>query len=107
MRNGLLRSVAFLLSISILAVQPAPAQDSGLLGFSQTSSARQRELEQKFDTNLKRENLRDWMKRLSARPHHVGSAYGKQNAEFIASLFRSWGYETEIERFDALFPTPK
>src|SRR5947208_1703479 len=47
------------------------------------------------------------MKRLSARPHHLGSPYGKENAEFIASLFRSWGFETEIERFDVLFPTPK
>jgi N-acetylated-alpha-linked acidic dipeptidase len=44
---------------------------------------------------------------MTARPHHVGSPYGKENAEFIASLFRSWGYETAIERFDVLFPTPK
>jgi N-acetylated-alpha-linked acidic dipeptidase len=47
------------------------------------------------------------MKRLSARPHHVGSPYGKENAELMASLFKSWGYETTIERFDVLFPTPK
>src|SRR5437773_2291228 len=47
------------------------------------------------------------MKRQSARPHHLGSPYGKENAEFIASLYHSWGYETEIERFDVLFPTPK
>jgi N-acetylated-alpha-linked acidic dipeptidase len=44
---------------------------------------------------------------LSARPHHVGSEYGRQNAEFMAGLFRSWGYEVEIERFDVLFPTPR
>src|SRR5262245_4920311 len=25
----------------------------------------------------------------------------------IASLFRSWGFDTAIERFDVLFPTPK
>src|SRR5438045_7868916 len=47
------------------------------------------------------------MKRLAARPHHVGSAFDKENAEFIAAQFRSWGYETEIEKFDVLFPTPK
>lgn len=47
------------------------------------------------------------MKRLSARPHHLGSAYGKANAEFIAAQFKSWGFATEIERFDVLFPTPK
>src|SRR4029453_10030566 len=45
--------------------------------------------------------------RLSARPHHIGSPYGKENAEFIASQFRSWGFDTQIEEFSVLFPTPK
>ncbi len=26
---------------------------------------------------------------------------------FIASLFKSWGYDTNIEEFGVLFPTPK
>src|SRR5512145_1914821 len=43
----------------------------------------QSNLEMQFDSHLKRENLRDWMKRLTVRPHHTGSAYGKANAEFI------------------------
>ena len=47
------------------------------------------------------------MKRLSARPHHLGSPYGKENADFIASQFRSWGYDTKLEEFQVLFPTPK
>src|SRR5207248_8948395 len=40
-------------------------------------------------------------------PHHLGSAYDKENAEFIASLFKSWGYDTNIEEFSVLFPNPK
>ncbi|MBA2494769.1 MAG: M28 family peptidase, partial [Acidobacteria bacterium] len=68
---------------------------------------KQKTLEAKFDASLKKENLREWMKRLSARPHHVGSPYDKENAKFIASLFKSWGYDTNIEQFDVLFPTPK
>ncbi len=32
---------------------------------------------------------------------------GKENAEFMAGLFRSWGYDTQIEEFQVLFPTPK
>ena len=47
------------------------------------------------------------MKRLTARPHHLGSPYGGRTPEFIAALFRSWGYDTRIEEFDVLFPTPK
>jgi len=72
-----------------------------------TDPAKELALESQFDAALNRDNMRAWMKRLSARPHHVGSPYGKDNAEYIASLFRSWGYDTQIERFDVLFPTPK
>src|SRR6185369_12356646 len=35
------------------------------------------------------------------------SAYDHDNALFIESLFKSWGYDTHIEQFDVLFPTPK
>src|SRR6185436_2012151 len=52
-------------------------------------------------------NIRTYMQRLSARPHHVGSAYGKDNAEWMLARFREWGWDAEIERFDVLFPTPK
>ncbi|MDP2058809.1 MAG: M28 family metallopeptidase [Flavobacteriaceae bacterium] len=47
------------------------------------------------------------MKKLSAHPHHVGSPYDKENAEYMAGLFRSWGYETTIDIYHVLFPTPK
>jgi N-acetylated-alpha-linked acidic dipeptidase len=63
-------------------------------------------LESTFDAALSADSLRAWMKVLSARPHHVGSPYGKHNAEFIAGKFRSWGLDTEIEEFQVLFPTP-
>jgi N-acetylated-alpha-linked acidic dipeptidase len=98
------------LSLILLAsffTQTTAAQNKSLLGFTQTSSAGQKELERRFDSILRRENLRDWMKRLSARPHALGSAYGRQNADFMLALFKSWGYDAELERFDVLFPTPK
>jgi N-acetylated-alpha-linked acidic dipeptidase len=98
----------FLICFSSLAFpQPRGEKEKSLLGFSETASAGQRHLESQFDSSLRREDLRNWLKRLSARPHHIGSARGKENAEFIASLFRSWGYKTAIEEFDVLFPTPK
>ena len=52
-------------------------------------------------------NIGDYMKRMSARPHHVGSAYDKDNAEWILSKFKEWGWDANIETFDVLFPTPK
>jgi N-acetylated-alpha-linked acidic dipeptidase len=48
-----------------------------------------------------------YMKRLTARPHHVGSAYDKDNAEWMLARFKEWGFDAHIETFDVLFPTPK
>ena len=81
--------------------------ESPLLGFSPEASAAQRALESRFDAALQAENLRAWHKRLAARPHPVGSPYGRENAEFLLGLFRSWGYDARIEQFDVLFPTPR
>ena len=52
-------------------------------------------------------NIRAYMERLSAEPHHVGSPYDKANAEWILSKFKEWGWDASIEQFDVLFPTPK
>jgi N-acetylated-alpha-linked acidic dipeptidase len=95
------------LSVSLATAQTQSGTEQPLFGFDRDGSARERSLEQQFDSFIKKDDLRDWMKRLSARPHHLGSAYDKENAEFMADLFRSWGYDTSIERFDVLFPTPK
>jgi N-acetylated-alpha-linked acidic dipeptidase len=48
-----------------------------------------------------------YMERLSARPHHVGAPYTRDNAEWILTKFREWGWEARIETYDVLFPTPK
>lgn len=93
--------------LSSIATQTMPTGDRPLLGFDRASTATERALEARFDAALRAEDLRAWLKRLSARPHHIGSPYGKENAEFIASQFRAWGFDTRIEEFSVLFPTPK
>ena len=52
-------------------------------------------------------NLEEYVRIMSARPHHLGSAYGKENAEWILARFREWGWDAQIENYDVLFPTPK
>ncbi|HEX7181804.1 MAG TPA: M28 family peptidase, partial [Thermoanaerobaculia bacterium] len=105
------RRILSVLALILLISSPAAPQTAGkaepMLGFTEAGAARQRELEKRFDAVLKADNLREWMKRMSSRPHHVGSPHGKDNAEFMASLFRSWGYDVKIEEFHVLFPTPK
>lgn len=98
--------LSVLLTCSITA-QSMMTSDKPISGFTGESSTRQKSLEKRFDASLKRENLREWLKRMSARPHHVGSPYDKDNAEYMLALFKSWGYDAQIEEFDVLFPTPK
>jgi N-acetylated-alpha-linked acidic dipeptidase len=96
-------TLALLLCCTLLPAQtPRP-----LSGFLPDSAQRELALEAKFDQALNRQNFQQWMKRMSAKPHHVGSPGSKETAEFIAAQFKSWGYETTIETVYPLFPTPR
>jgi N-acetylated-alpha-linked acidic dipeptidase len=77
------------------------------VGYSPRTSQAERDWEIKFRAIPDPANLRAYMQRLSARPHHVGSAYDKDNAEWILAHFKEWGLDAHIEQFDVLFPTPK
>ena len=78
-----------------------------LAGYSAAASATERDWETKFRALPSPDNQREYMRRLTAHPHHVGSPYDKENAESILSQFKSWGLDAEIETFYVLFPTPK
>lgn len=91
----------------VAALGTAHAQTKNITGFTRENAETQLKLEQKFDAQIKAENLDAWLKKMTLRPHHVGSAYGKANAEFMRDLLRSWGWEAEIESYQILFPTPK
>jgi N-acetylated-alpha-linked acidic dipeptidase len=83
------------------------ADEQTLYGYSAESSRVERQWEEKLRAIPKPENLRAYMQRLSARPHHVGSAYDKDNAEWMLAKFKEFGLDAHIEQFDVLFPTPK
>jgi N-acetylated-alpha-linked acidic dipeptidase len=70
---------------------------------SQTSSS----WDDKFRALPQPANIKSYMQRLAARPHHVGSPYAKENAEWMLAQFKAWGWDASIEQFDVLFPTPK
>lgn len=78
-----------------------------LMGFTEANAAKQLEWEKTFDAQLTPSNLDTWMKYLTSHPHHVGSPQDKLNADYLAALFKSWGYQTEIATYSVLFPTPK
>jgi N-acetylated-alpha-linked acidic dipeptidase len=99
--------MALLLLGVLLFLAAGPEEGQPLEGFSAASSRSERDWENKFRAIPSQQNLRDYMQRLSARPHHVGSPYDKDNAEWILAKFKEWGLDAHIENFDVLFPTPK
>ena len=95
----------------VLSAQPESekkiTENSHLLGYSSQTSQPENDWEKKFRDGIVPDNIRENMRRLSARPHHVGSPYDKDNAEWILSKFKEYGFDAHIESFSVLFPTPK
>jgi N-acetylated-alpha-linked acidic dipeptidase len=100
---------AALLLICALSASPLTlaADEPSFVGYAPRSSQTERDWENKFRDIPDPANLREYMKRMSARPHHVGSPYDKDNAEWILARFKEWGLDAHIETFNVLFPTPK
>ena len=94
-----------ILSMDAFAVHPSPIES--LRGYTSAHSAAEVQWEQKFRAIPDTGRLRENMRRLSARPHHVGSPYDKDNAEWLLAQLKSFGLDAKIEQFEALFPTPK
>jgi len=96
-----------LTAAALLGSTPRQSSDGTLLGFTAEGSRAQRELERRFDERLMAENLRERLRHLTRHPNHIGSPGGKENAEWIAEQFRGWGFDTRIEEYRVLFPTPR
>jgi len=101
-------SPSLLIAGAVVALVPLrSAPDAApLRGFTAASSRIEREWEGKFSAIPDPAKIRANMKLMAARPHHVGSPYDKQNAEWILAQYKSYGWDAHIETFDVLFPTP-
>jgi N-acetylated-alpha-linked acidic dipeptidase len=106
-RSALIASLIFAVLSFLPLGRNLIAQEPPLSGFSAASSQTERQWEEKFRAIPRPENLRAYMERLSARPHHVGSPYDKDNAEWLLAKFKEFGLDAHIENFDVLFPTPR
>ncbi len=97
----------FSLALMFAAVQAAAEDAKSVYGFTPPRAAEQLDRETAYAKSLSASGPLEWMQHMTVRPHHLGSPQAKANAEYIAELFKSWGYETEIETYYVLFPTPK
>jgi len=105
--NGIVNSI--LVALFLVMIMPTIAADDirPISGFSRQASIDQHQLETRLDEKIKAEELDEWLKHMSAKPHHAGSAASKETAEYIAQLMSSWGYQVKIEEFEVLLPTPR
>jgi len=103
MRNAVIYLLALCLGMPAFSADPVGT----LRGYSNDSAKTERDWETKFRAIPDPVNLRAYMERLSARPHHVGSPYDKDNAEWLLAKLKGFGLDAQIETFDVLFPTPK
>src|SRR5271154_6395681 len=106
-RRNVGRAVAALLIITLTNTLTAQQAGSPLAGFTAQSEPGEANWEQRFKALPDPQRMRANMERLSAHPHHVGSPYDKENAEWILAQYKQWGWDAHIEEFQVLFPTPK
>ena len=104
----------FFLTVFIVGCDPSSNTQkkdidlSGISSYEYTlDKTTQKLLEQQVDDVLNPKNLDKWMKHMSSKPHHGGSPWSKQNAEYATNLFESWGFEAYIDTFRVLLPYPK
>ena len=100
-------SLVFPPSLAFAQQSGETAHAASLDGYSRSASDAEKSWEEKFRALPQPDTIRENMRRLSARPHHVGSPYDKDNAEWMLSKFKEWGFDAQIENFYVLFPTPK
>src|ERR1039457_535148 len=84
----------------LLGAALAPAADAPVLrGYSPESARAEHDWEVMFRAIPSPQNLHDYLQRLSARPHHVGSPSAKANSEGVLAKFEGWGRAPHIETF--------
>ncbi len=92
---------------ALVVAQIVSAQNKSISGFSASAAAAQLQTESKFDQLLSSKHIGETLKELSAKPHELGSANGKAEAENILAKFKSFGFDAHIETYQVLFPRPK
>src|SRR4029078_923409 len=101
-----LRIIALIACVAGVPVTAGSQQTSGIRVSTGAHAVEERQREKALQALPSPENLREYMKTISAEPHHAGSAGSRKVAEYILGKFKSWGLNAVIEPFEALMPFP-
>jgi N-acetylated-alpha-linked acidic dipeptidase len=88
---------------------PAPAGNDGnarIRGFSAAGSAAEAALERDFKAMPSAKAAEADFDKMTARPHHIGSPYEIELADYIAGRFQQFGLEAAKYEYSVLLPWP-
>lgn len=99
----------FTFFISAMLYGAVSAQSDSVIipGYNAAESAAELKIENLYKKNLAASSIGETIKYFSSTPHHLGSAGSKEFAGQIAARLQSYGFDTRIETFKVLFPTPQ
>src|SRR5688572_605005 len=100
------RIIGFVVLCLLIPPAAHSQQAPGLRGFTNAAAAAQLDRERRFQAVPAPDNLRDYMRAISAEPHHAGAPGSRKVAEYILDKFKSWGLNAAIEEAEALMPFP-
>lgn len=95
---------AITLAALLLIFSLSLTAQKAITGFK--NAEKQLKIEADFDAQLNAKRVGQNIKLLSSIPHHVGSVGGKMVASEIAKVFTDNGWDTKIETYQLMFPTP-
>ena len=99
--------IVALLTLSLSGLGQLNAQEpSSLTGFTPGASLRQLEIEQRLQSSISPERIREHLKWLASRPHLPGSEGTRITVEYLQEKLESFGIPTETVRYDAYLPAP-
>ena len=98
-RHSCLPAFSRRLLLTLLALTTAQAANAPAVldGYWPDSSRIERDWEATFRAIPSADRQREYMLRLTAPPHHVGSPYGNQTAEWLLPQFQAWGFAAQIQ----------
>ena len=102
-----MRKVPLLACVLLFITSATFAQKESIIGFNASQVAEQQQWEKRYDQVLSNEAIDKMVKEMSAKPHEIGSAGGREVAVYMQQYFQKLGFDAQIETLYTLFSKPK
>ena len=102
----MLSRLGIILGIVLFPPVAHTQEPTAIRGFVGANIAAERDLEHRFQGLPSPDNLREYMRTITAEPHHAGAPGSRKVADYVLGKFKSWGLNAHIEEFESLIPYP-